>query len=323
MDLCRSGGKWGKCHLPTWLCAALNLQNPACAMKARVWTLAFPAFVVCFLTMEGWEAFPVNCLLWCVKIWRGRHPPFAYSQPQQEFRGRWDLYEGDLPIIVKEALSLLFVLQRVARLVSNARVDCFVDNAPFVACWKKDCSRNARVNNVLKEILDLTLSANLHVILHFVPSEENPADYPSRVSSDLDCSLSLASWHAVQRTFGPHTVDLVATPDNVQRDLGGRALLFFAPSPSWGANVFLQVIAPSHNAYGFPPFVLVGPLIRFFASQDCPYTIVVPDLRPRKYWWPLLVSSCVDLFKLGSQGDRDILLFLADTISGMESRPLQ
>ena len=37
------------------------------------------------------------------------------GQPQQEFRGHWDLHEGDLPIIVKEALALLFVLQRVAR----------------------------------------------------------------------------------------------------------------------------------------------------------------------------------------------------------------
>ena len=53
------------------------------------------------------------------------------------------------------------------------------------------------------------------------------------------------------------------------------------------------MIAPSHNAYVFPPFALVGPLIRFLASQDCPYAIIVPDLRPRKCWWPLLVPSSV------------------------------
>ena len=35
------------------------------------------------------------------------------------------------------------------------------------------------------------------------------------------------------------------------------------------------------------------------------------------------VDCFVDSFKLGSRGDRDILLFPADTISGMESRPLQ
>ena len=151
------------------------------------------------------------------------------SQPQQDFRGHCDLHERDLPIIVKKALALLFVLQRVARLVSNARVDCFVDNAPLVACWKNDGSWNERINNVLKEIFHFTLSANLHVILHFVPSEENPADYPSRVPSDLDCLLSPTSWQAIQRTFSPHTIDLMFTPDNVQRDLPGRALPFFAP----------------------------------------------------------------------------------------------
>ena len=100
--------------------------------------------------------------------------------------------------------------------------------------------------------------------------------------------------------------------------------LFFAPSPSpqaLGVNVFSQALSPSHSAYVFPPFVLVGPLIRFLASQSCPYTIVVTDLRPRKYWWPLLVSSCVDSFKLGSKGDHSILLFPTNT--GVKSRPLQ
>ena len=118
----------------------------------------------------------------------------------------------------------------------------------------------------------------------------------------------------------------MANPDNAQRDLAGRALPFFAPSPSsqaLGTNVFSQVIPPSHNAYVFPPFILAAPLIRFLASQDCPYTNVVPDLRPRKYWWPLLVSSCVDSLKLGFRWDRDIVLFPADAISGMESRLLQ
>ena len=161
--------------------------------------------------------------------------------------------------------------------------------------------------------------------LNFVPSDENPADPPSRVLLDLDCMLSLASWLAVQRAIGPHTIDLMATPDNVQRDLAGRALRFFSPSPSFRAlcvNAFSHVISPSYNAYVFPPIVLIGPLLRFLDSRGCPYAIVVPDLHPRKYWWPLLVSSCVGSFKLGCRGQQDILLFPADKISGMESRPL-
>ena len=149
------------------------------------------------------------------------------DQPQQELHGHWDLSERDLPIVVKETLALPYVLRRVADLISNARIDCFVDSATLVACWKKDGSRNTRINDALKEIFHLTLSANLQVILHLVPSQQNPADSPSRIPSDRDCSLSPASWLMVQRAFGPHTIDLMATPANVQSDSSGRALPFF------------------------------------------------------------------------------------------------
>ena len=148
-----------------------------------------------------------------------------------------------------------------------------------MACWQKDDSRNTRINNILKQIFHLTLSANLHVILHFVPSQESPADSPFSILSDRDFMLNPASWQSVQRAFGLHTIDLMASSDNVRKDSFGRALLFFGPSPSPQAldvNVFSQTMVPSHNAYVFSPFVLVGPLIRFLASQSCSYTIVVP-----------------------------------------------
>ena len=116
-----------------------------------------------------------------------------------------------LPIVVKEPLALLYVLQRVACLVSNVRVDCFVDSATLAACWKKKTgSRNALINSGLKEIFHLTLSANLHIILHFVPYQYNPADSPSCIPSD-PCVLSLASWRIVDRAFGPHAIDRMAT----------------------------------------------------------------------------------------------------------------
>ena len=122
------------------------------------------------------------------------------------------VFPTNLPIVVKEALALLYVLQRVACLVSNVRVDCFVDSATLVACWKKkDGSRNALIKSGLKEIFHLTLSANLHIILHFVPSQNNPADSPSRIPSVQDCLLSLASWRIVDRAFGPHAIDRMAT----------------------------------------------------------------------------------------------------------------
>ncbi|KAJ7383332.1 hypothetical protein OS493_028879 [Desmophyllum pertusum] len=61
----------------------------------------------------------------------------------------------------------------------------------------------------------------------------------------------------------------MASSYNVQKDLSGRALPFFALSPSpqaLGVNIFSQAVIPSHNAYVFPPFVLIGPL----SSENVP-----------------------------------------------------
>ena len=94
------------------------------------------------------------------------------------------------------------------------------------------------------------MSRNLFLNLMYVPSKDNPADDPSRSQSDLYCSLSPAAWHQVDTAFGPHTIDLMALPFNVQADHPGHALRFFAPLPcsqAFGINVFAQDISSDEN----------------------------------------------------------------------------
>ena len=111
--------------------------------------------------------------------------------------------------------------------------------------------------------------------------------------------------------FGPHTIDLIALPSNVQADLAGRPLKFFAPLPctqAFGINVFTQDISSDENIYVFPPVVLISPLLKYLRSQWCTFSNVVPDLCPRKVWCPLVQRSASSSFKLGSKGDTSILL---------------
>ena len=65
-----------------------------------------------------------------------------------------------------------------------------------------------------------------------------------------------------------------------------------------------------HNIYVFPPFVLFGPLLRYFVDQDFrgALTLVVPDLCPRRFWWALLRAVAVDRLLLGRRGDGTVLL---------------
>ena len=86
-------------------------------------------------------------------------------------------------------------------------------------------------------------------------------------------------------------------------------------------NVFAQH-AISGNAYVFPTFTVVGPLLTFLEHRPCTYSIVVPNLYPRRYWWPLLPSHCSASFLLGRKGDREVLLF-PSKVFPFETRPLQ
>ena len=57
----------------------------------------------------------------------------------------------------------------------------------------------------VKSLYDLSLQLNIVLNLFFIPSEVNSADFPSRVYSYLDCSLSDTKWALTDASFGPHT----------------------------------------------------------------------------------------------------------------------
>lgn len=243
-----------------------------------------------------------------------------------EARGYWDVEERQLAISSKETLALLRVLESFPAECSNTRLDVYTDSQVLIASWEKQVSRCPASSDILKKIFQLCTSRYVAMSLHFVPSKENLADRPSRILSDLDVTLSSKSWGLVQQAFGPHTLDLMALPSNAMCDRSGRPLRFFSPSPvkeSAGTNVFAQTLTSADNAYVFPPFVLVGPLLRFLSSQDCAFTIVVPDLYPKKYWWPVLERAATASFRLGRKGDPSVLLYPDKSNSvAWKARPL-
>ena len=187
-----------------------------------------------------------------------------------------------------------------------------MDNKVLLDSWEKQISKSLIISDTLKDLFLFTMAHNLFLSLHYVPSHLNPADQPLRVLSDLDCTLSQDRWKRIDTTFGPHTIDLMALPSNVRHNWSGNPLPFFSPFPcpqSAGTNVFAQSIARQENAYVFPPFLLIGPLFRFLESQSCTFTIIVPEIFPRKCWWPLVFCRASCAYKRAFKGDNNVLLF--------------
>ena len=248
------------------------------------------------------------------------------SLSPQEIRGYWDEESRTLPIAVKEAKALLATLTSLLAHVRNVRLDAFVDNKAVVDSWNRQISKSPAISEVMKDLFTFSLEHNISLVVYFVPSALNIADSLSHTVSDLDCTLSPSSWRTVEAAFGPHILELMALPDNVRCNASGRPLRFFSPFPcagSSGVNVFSQQVPIHETAFVFPPFSLIGPLLKHLKPQACVFTMVAPDLSPRRYWWPLLSRCSIASFKLGSKGDPDVLLFPSKTgNTSWERRPL-
>ena len=174
------------------------------------------------------------------------------------------------------------------------------------------------LNNAIKALFFTTMDLNILLHMLYVPSQENPADAPSRRLSSLDYTLTSEIWNEVQLRFGGgqgHTCDLMALDSNAMLDRLGRPLPHFTPFPSPGsigvnllAQDLTQFSTVMQRPYVFPPNVLVGPVLRFLQSYRQPCTVVVLDTYPRKYWWPLLQRFSRKAQKLAGAGDSQALL---------------
>ena len=243
----------------------------------------------------------------------------------QQIRDYWLDHERDINVL--EARALYNALSSFFPSIRNARIDVWTDNVTLQAAWENGGCRNSLVNQEMKRVEEMSRAGNFALHLKYVPSTENVADAPSRALSDIDCSLSMVAWSQVQSRFGPHTFDLMSLDSNCCRDRDGNSLSHYTywPTPnSSGTNVFAQPIPRGYNIYVFPPFVLVGPLLRYFLDQRqrFAFTIIVPRLYPCRYWWAILQALSVDSLLLGRKGDSSVLQFPSRSSPDFTARPL-
>ena len=117
-------------------------------------------------------------------------------------------------------------------------------------------------------------------------------------------------WSRVDKTVGPHTVDLITTDSNVMRSRTGEPLRHFThtfPPKSSGVNVFAQDLSKEHNPYVYPPFHLIFPLICLLREQKVRrFIFVAPVFRVKPIWWPLLLCHTSSSLSLGDFGEKNV-----------------
>ena len=211
-----------------------------------------------------------------------------------------------------------FISQVAVSQSQDWRVDAFVDSKVLIDTWEGQGSRRSpKLTRVTKALFFVLSSRNVQISLTHVLSRENPADGSSRRLSSLDSRLTIEAWERVETAFGGpgrHSFDLMALDSNVMFGRRGTPVPHFSHYPipqSAGVNLFSQNLLEFEdmsNPYVFPPFRLVGPVLKFLYSFRIPFTIVVPQLSHYPYWWPELLARSQNRFLLGGCGAAGVIL---------------
>ena len=234
------------------------------------------------------------------------------------FGDYWNENEKEFFISTKEMLALVNSIKALPEEVRNCRVDAYVDSKVLIGAWQGQGSKSSpQLTKVTKELFFALSAVNIDLRLHYLPSKENEADAPSRQLSRLDSKVSASAFSVLDEAFGGefgHSFDLMALDSNVPRGRNGFPLPHFTPSPSPhsdGVNLFSQDLLSTSNMsnpYVFPPFNLIGPVLKFLYGFKIPFTIIIPEFFPRRYWHPELLAHASDKLCLCEQGDMNVIL---------------
>lgn len=216
-------------------------------------------------------------------------------------RDYWSSHLLGKDICAKEGLAVLFALQAIQERLFRRRVDVFVDNQGLMLAWNGLKAKSEELVGVLRSLFLWTMDLRVSLRLHWIPTDANPADAPSRLLDRSDCMLSESLRRKLWSTYGPFSFDLMALPSNVLRDPSGRPLPFFSRHPvpaAVGTNVFAQS-APRGRLYVNPPFAVITPLLRLLAEWGgVEVVIVLPVFQREAAWSGLLLPYVEDALPL-------------------------
>jgi hypothetical protein len=99
------------------------------------------------------------------------------------FKPGWNSSDGtprDIGYAEFVALHILIFIFFSSHKIRNHHIKAYSDNSGVVGAWKNRSSTNASQNEVLGRILRILIARQCFLTVEYIPSEDNPADAPSR-----------------------------------------------------------------------------------------------------------------------------------------------
>ena len=109
----------------------------------------------------------------------------------------------------------------------------------------------------------------------------------------------------IKTIAGPHTIDPMALDSNAQ------CSRHYTPFPTPCSTSSPK--GHDEKGYLFPPAFLIGPALQHIRETGATVTLLVPDVFPRPYWWPILCHSSGARHLLARAGDPTALTWPSRT----------
>ena len=226
-------------------------------------------------------------------------------------RGFWRPHQQRHHITILEAKAVRFVYEAFREELKGQNIHLWEDNQAVVAILKSWTSRSPELMKELRKLQTLLDVDNSSISATYIRSEDNPADYFTRLEDRGDWRLSRDIFQQIDRAWGPHTVDRFATSNNAQLVRFNSA---WADPGTEGVDAFAQRDWESEVNYCNPPWDLLDRLAHLLRSSGAPATVVAPHW-PAQPWFQALNSMACDVLHLPPADD----LFSPGRLGSFES----
>ena len=180
----------------------------------------------------------------------------------------------------REILAVKFVLLSLVSQLSGMTVKWFTDNQNVPRIISSGSSKGHLQSEALS-IFNICCNYGISIEMEWIPRSQNDrADYLSRIFDADDWGLSPLSFHRIDQAWGPHSIDRFAN------HLNAKLLRFnsrFWNPGAEGIDAFVMDWARENN-YVCPPVCLVLRVLLHMRNCKASGSLVVPLWHSAPFW---------------------------------------
>ncbi|XP_048243125.1 uncharacterized protein LOC125376006 [Haliotis rufescens] len=211
---------------------------------------------------------------------------YCVQYGSQRAQGQWSRDEAEQSSTWRELTAVKCVLHALSRVLTSQRVKWFTDNSNVESIVSKG-SMKADLQKIALEIFDLCVSHAIHLEIQWIPRSENQkADYISRIVDYDDWGIATHIFNELERKWGKCDIDRFATHYNCK--VVRFCSRFWNPGCEY-IDAFTQSW-DSVNNWVVPPVYLVSRVLKHMKWSKAKGTLIVPAWYSANYW-PLLCPN--------------------------------